>query len=133
MDPIREVIERWRGEREVFTRSGSDDLIRLSETHSEELMHAVATLATATVPYNRASELTGYALGSLKNMGLENVGSRSNPAFRLSDLPFKSGKASPAKLLMAASVLRASGEGLRFAENHLHDDNPTTHANPTPS
>ena len=133
MDPIREVIERWRDEREVFTRSGSDDLIRLSETHSKELMHAVATLASATVPYNRASELTGYALGSLKNMGLENVGSRSNPAFRLSDLPFKSGKASPAKLLMAASVLRASGEGLSFAETRLHDGDPTTHTNPTPS
>lgn len=109
-------MQQWRTEREVFARSGSDELIALSETHQQELQEALARLSEATVPYRVADVLTGYALGSLKNMGLPNVGTRSNPAFRLADLPFKAGHASPVKMLMASAILRAKVGGLRAAE-----------------
>lgn len=113
MDPLRELLERWEQERDVFARAGSDDLIALSQTHARELEDALARLSEARVPYRIAADLTGYALGSLKNMGLENVGSRGDPAFRLIDLPFKAGFAGPGKALLAASILHAK-VGLRL-------------------
>lgn len=129
MDPLRELLERWSQERVAFARAGSADLICLSETHAQELENVLAQLSEARVPYGAAAELTGYALGSLKNMALENVGTRREPAFRLVDLPFKAGFASAGKALMAANILRAK-VGLRLVGAHPqgadvnHDSHP---------
>lgn len=119
MDPFRELLGKWEREREIFTRSGSGELIRLSETHTQELLDTLSDLSEAKVPYRVAEELTGFALGSLKNT-LRNVGTRNSPAFRLGDLPFKAGYASPAKMVAAASILRAIGEELRYPRMHEH-------------
>ena len=106
MDPLMGLIRRWKKERDVFRRSDSRDLIELSRTHSRELRTVLGEISEAHVPYELAPEMTGYALGSLKNT-LNNVGTRGEPAFRLGDLPFKAGRASPAKILMAARILEA--------------------------
>ena len=106
MDPIRDLLGRWEVERAAFARSGSSALIELSRTHSRELQDVMNTLSDARVPYADVEVLTGYALGSLKNT-LPNVGTRGAPAFRLGDLPFKAGRASPGKIVTASTILRA--------------------------
>lgn len=106
MDPIQMLYEKWAAERRTYERSGSRELIALSDTHERELREVLAALAEAVVPYRRAEALTGFALGSLKNT-VSNVGDRRHPAFRLIDLPFKAGYASPAKVIMARAVLRS--------------------------
>lgn len=100
VDPIERLLASWAAERECYARSNSADLVALSETHEAELLRAIEEIANAPVPYDEAEQLTGWSLGSLKN-GLANAGTRSNPAFRLGDLPFKPGRASSAKLLAA--------------------------------
>jgi hypothetical protein len=105
MDPIHRLFEKWAAERRAFERSGSRELIALSETHERELHEVLSELSEAEVPYRRAEALTGFALGSLKNT-VSNVGDRRRPAFRLIDLPFKAGYASPAKVIMARTILQ---------------------------
>lgn len=130
MDPIRKLLDVWSQEREVFARAGSEDLIELSKTHTREIEAALTTLSEATIPYSDAAALTGYALGSLKNMGIANVGTRARPAFRLADLPFKAGHASAGKALMAATILRARVRGLEISGERSQGGSITPDSHP---
>jgi hypothetical protein len=110
MDAVTRMIEQWRSDARAFERAGQMDLVELTRSHVNDLQKMFETLADTRVPYAHAEELTGYSLGGLKNQ-LRNIGTRSQPAFRLGDLPFRFGRASDGKFLLAAStILRLTRE-----------------------
>lgn len=108
MNAVHRMVERWRNDARAFERAGQDGLVELTKSHVADLQELFAVLANTPVPYQHAEELTGYSLGGLKN-ALPNIGTRGEPAFRLGDLPFRFGRASDGKVLLAAStILRLS-------------------------
>lgn len=104
MDEVSRMIERWRNDALAFERVGQRGLVQLTKSHIEDLQELFSGLADTSVPYEHAEELTGYSLGGLKNV-LPNRGTRSHAAFRLGDLPFRFGRASDGKILLAASTI----------------------------
>lgn len=76
-------------------------LANLCRLIAEELREMAAAIADYPVPYTLIPETTGYNLGSLQNSKLENIGTRGQGAYRLADLPFKAGRAGPARQYLA--------------------------------
>jgi hypothetical protein len=106
-EPIVATLEKWELEAQMLAdRLKNIEAAALCRAHIEDLRSTLDSLAQFPVPYRLASELTGFPLGSLKNMRtLNNIGGRSDPAFALGDLPFKAGLASPARLILAYRTL----------------------------
>jgi hypothetical protein len=111
MDAVQRMLMDWRDEARTFERVGEESLVRLTDAHARDLAAVLAALADTPVPYEFAEQLTGWSLGGLRNT-LPNIGTRSAAAFRLGSLPFKAGKASDGKLLLAASsVIHLTSRG----------------------
>lgn len=108
-DPILTTLAKWEQEAQILeTRLRDERGAALCRAHIQDLRDALDRIAQYPVPYRDAPRVTGYALGSLKNMRLKNIGGRRSPAFALGDLPFRAGCASPARLIHAYRELRGN-------------------------
>lgn len=93
-------------ERAQYCRTISTELGNVVEGVLEDLIQVLSDLGETEVSYEEAPDLTGVPLKTLQNRRIENVGNRRAGAYRLKDLPFREGAATPARLVAAYDRLR---------------------------
>lgn len=106
MDPLIALIDRWERQAQQDERIGNAVAAAERRRDAAELKGLLDDLVHHQVPYGSAPKLTGYSLGGLQNRkDVVNVGTHSNPAFRLGDLPLKRVELSPSAAWLVLSQL----------------------------
>lgn len=98
------LMREWLERSDDYARFNSE-LAGLVQAFLEDLVAVLRELAEARVEYDEVEALTGVPLKTLQNRKLPNVGTPLRGQFRLGDLPFRDGAASPARLLAAFDQL----------------------------
>ena len=114
-DPLVRFMTEWIERSEDYSRF-SPDLAGLAEAFVDDLADVLRNLADVVVEYDEVQELTGIPLKTLQNQKVPNVGTRRRGQFRLGDLPFRGGAASPARLIAAFDELSAARNERKQAE-----------------
>lgn len=114
-DPLVRFMMEWIERSEDYSRF-SPDLAGLAEAFVEDLVEVLRDLADVRVEYDEVEALTGVPLKTLQNQKVPNVGTRQRGQFRLGDLPFRGGAASPARLIAAFDALCAARSERKQAE-----------------
>jgi hypothetical protein len=103
-DPLMALMVRWLDRRDDYERLDAQ-LGRVADLFIEELVESLKELADTPVDYDEVKRLTGIPLKTLQNRQLPNIGSAQRGQFRLGDLPFRAGAASPSRLVAALDQL----------------------------
>lgn len=99
-DPVVGLMRDWLERIDDYARF-NPELAGLAQSLLEDLVTMLRELADARVDYDEAEALTGVPLKTLQNRKVPNVGTSVRGQFRLGDLPFRDGAASPARLIAA--------------------------------
>lgn len=99
MDPLADLVERWRREADVLRRRGAPRRADVLEGCAEELEAAAAGRPLEPLTVEQAAALGGYSESRLRSLLSEetiaNVGEPGAPRIRRCDVPRKPGVGPP--------------------------------------